>query len=262
MKYWTRDQWDKYCADNKGKTNGLAQTIGKRGRPAKRTSDELDENNDHDAKHPYIETVEGRPVSSLHLHRIGVKARAIWTSLANRGLAPEKFKKMDMAAKEYYFTEICNEFFEFRLCSDAWKLDLWSSKNYSSWSQNHLEEKKENAKRRKIEKTMKANELTTGSTSATTGSSNDSESQATQPPTTQPPPTSSTSASQAPRAPASLDNPALVPTPGASSNTGCAPTPNAGQATPASASSSNAGQAPHAPASSDTNNSPSFENDW
>lgn len=159
VKYWTRQQWDNYCAENKGKTNGLAQTIGKRGRPAKTTSDELNDSNDDNAKHPYVETVEGRPVSALHLHRIGVKARAIWTSLANRGLAPEKFMKMDAAAKEYYFTEMCNEFFEFRLCSDAWKLELWSSKNYSSWAQNHLDSKKENAKRRKLERDAKAKEL-------------------------------------------------------------------------------------------------------
>ncbi|KAM6488973.1 hypothetical protein JOM56_015609 [Amanita muscaria] len=140
------------------KTNGLAQTAGKRGRPAKRTSDEV-EDNEEVTKHPYIETVEGRPVSGLYLHRIGVKARSIWTSLANRGLAPEKFKKMDSAAKEYYFTEMCNEFFELRLCSDFWKLELWSSKNYPSWSQNHLEEKKETSKRRKLEKEARAAQI-------------------------------------------------------------------------------------------------------
>ena len=75
VKYWTRQQWDNHCAGNKGKTNGLAQTIGKRGRPAKMAiGDELNDNSDDSAKHPYIETVEGRPVSALHLHRIGVKA--------------------------------------------------------------------------------------------------------------------------------------------------------------------------------------------
>jgi hypothetical protein len=174
VKYWTRQQWDNYCAGNKGKTNGLAQTIGKRGRPAKTaTGDELDnDNSDDSAKHPYIETVEGRPISALHLHRIGVKAWAIWTSLANRGLAPEKFMKMDAAAKEYYFSEMCNEFFEFHLCSDAWKLELWSSKNYSSWAQNHLDSKKENAKRRKLEKDAKAKEL--ASVSDTNSSNNSS----------------------------------------------------------------------------------------
>ncbi|KIL54806.1 hypothetical protein M378DRAFT_18535 [Amanita muscaria Koide BX008] len=158
VNFWTRELWDKHCAYNKGKTNGLAQTAGKRGRPAKRTSDEV-EDNEEVTKHPYIETVEGRPVSGLHLHRIGVKARSIWTSLANRGLAPEKFKKMDSAAKEYYFTEMCNEFFELRLCSDFWKLELWSSKNYPSWSQNHLEEKKETSKRRKLEKEARATQI-------------------------------------------------------------------------------------------------------
>lgn len=101
--------------------------------------------------------------------------------LANHGLAPEKFMKMDATAKEYYFSEMSNEFFELHLCSDVWKLELWSSKNYSSWAQNHLDSKKENAKHCKLEKDVKAKELAS-ITSANL--SNDSSHQHTAPPGT------------------------------------------------------------------------------
>ena len=60
VKYWTQQQWDNHCAGNKGKTNGLAQTIGKHGQPAKTViGDELNDNSGNSAKHPILKLLRG-----------------------------------------------------------------------------------------------------------------------------------------------------------------------------------------------------------
>ncbi|KAM6490812.1 hypothetical protein JOM56_013775 [Amanita muscaria] len=142
-----REQYDKWLKMNKGDTNGLAAEKPKRGRPRKSENEE--EDNVH---HPYLETVSGMPVNSAYLYRLSVKARRIWATLLKFGQAPDSYSEMDELSREYFICEMCQGFFELRLCSDFWKLDLWSQKNYASWAITHLESKKEKKEARKKQK--------------------------------------------------------------------------------------------------------------
>ncbi|KAM6490820.1 hypothetical protein JOM56_013783 [Amanita muscaria] len=147
VRFWRREQYDKWLKMNKGDTNGLAAEKPKRGRPRKSENEE--EDNVH---HPYLETVSGMPVNSAYLYRLSVKARRIWATLLKFGQAPDSYSEMDELSREYFIHEMCQGFFELRLCSDFWKLDLWSQKNYASWAITHLESKKEKKEARKKQK--------------------------------------------------------------------------------------------------------------
>ncbi|KAM6503729.1 hypothetical protein JOM56_000672 [Amanita muscaria] len=147
VRFWRREQYDKWLKMNKGDTNGLAAEKPKRGRPRKSENEE--EDNVH---HPYLETVSGMPVNSAYLYRLSVKARRIWATLLKFGQAPDSYSEMDELSREYFIREMCQGFFELRLCSDFWKLDLWSQKNYASWAITHLESKKEKKEARKKQK--------------------------------------------------------------------------------------------------------------
>ncbi|KAM6503891.1 hypothetical protein JOM56_000834 [Amanita muscaria] len=147
VRFWRCEQYDKWLKMNKGDTNGLAAEKPKRGRPRKSENEE--EDNVH---HPYLETVSGMPVNSAYLYRLSVKARRIWATLLKFGQAPDSYSEMDELSREYFIREMCQGFFELRLCSDFWKLDLWSQKNYASWAITHLESKKEKKEARKKQK--------------------------------------------------------------------------------------------------------------
>ncbi|KAM6501341.1 hypothetical protein JOM56_004355 [Amanita muscaria] len=145
---------------NRGDTNGLATEKPKRGRPRRSTNEEEEK-----AQHPYLELVSGKPVNSAYMYKLSVKARRIWALLLKIGLAPETYSEMDQVSREYYIREMCQEFFELRLCADYWKLDMWSQRNYPSWAVTHLEskkQKKESKKRQKNTMTASLSDENTG----------------------------------------------------------------------------------------------------
>ncbi|KIL57253.1 hypothetical protein M378DRAFT_16361 [Amanita muscaria Koide BX008] len=97
VRFWRREQYDKWLKMNKGDTNGLAAEKPKRGRPRKSENEE--EDNVH---HPYLETVSGMPVNSAYLYRLSVKARRIWATLLKFGQAPDSYSEMDELSREYF----------------------------------------------------------------------------------------------------------------------------------------------------------------
>ena len=138
VRFWTRAAHTNWLAENKGITDGLFQRQGKRGRPSKT----LQANEDH--HHPYIEDVNGTPVNSTRLYEISRKARRLWNSLDEKGMAPTSSTGMSATAYDFYAKEMLNDFLEFRLAAGMWKLDLWTSKNYSSWYQAKHNKRKRN----------------------------------------------------------------------------------------------------------------------
>ena len=149
VKYWRRCDYNRARRNNKGNTNGLATARPKRGRPRRAADDDSDEeaNNvmawdcvdpNKMPKHPYVETENGRPASQETLWAIGIKARRVWKTLAEKGLAPERWGLVTDHAYEYFSREMLNAFVEFRLCENNWKLHYWITKSYSSWYQNHF----------------------------------------------------------------------------------------------------------------------------
>ena len=136
--FWTRAAHTNWLAENKGITDGLSQRQSKRGRPSKN----LEANEDH--HHPYIEDANGTPVNSTRLYEISRKARRLWNSLDEKGMAPTSSTGMSATAYDFYAKEMLTDFLEFRLAAGMWKLDLWTSKNYSSWYQAKHNKRKRN----------------------------------------------------------------------------------------------------------------------
>ncbi|KAM6488819.1 hypothetical protein JOM56_015729 [Amanita muscaria] len=129
VRFWTRAAYNNWLAVNKGITDGLSQTQSKRGRPSKT----LQANKN--LHHRYIEDANGTPVDSTRLFEISRKARRLWITLDEQGIAPTSSTGMSTVAYDFYAKEMLNDFLEFRLAAGMWKLDFWTSKNYSSWYQ-------------------------------------------------------------------------------------------------------------------------------
>ncbi|KAM6489171.1 hypothetical protein JOM56_015341 [Amanita muscaria] len=115
---------------NKGITDGLSQQQVKRGRPSKASRENQDQNH-----HPYIKDANGKPVDKDRIYTISRRARCLWDALDDLGLAPATSTGMSEKAYKYYSKEMFGYAFKFQLTAGTWKLDLWTSKNYSSWYQ-------------------------------------------------------------------------------------------------------------------------------
>jgi hypothetical protein len=146
VKFWRRAEYNRECKKNKGNTNALATARPKHGRPRALEYDSDDPNNiswdpldpNKIPKHPYIETVNRCPASRETLSAIGTKVRRIWQTFLEKGIAPVNWGQVTHHACEYFNQEMLNTFIKFRLCENNWKLDLWISRSYSSWYQNHF----------------------------------------------------------------------------------------------------------------------------
>ncbi|KAF8896296.1 hypothetical protein BD779DRAFT_1668112 [Infundibulicybe gibba] len=127
--FWTLQKFRDSGKENAGKTDGLATQKPRRGRP--RTSD-------GEEKHTYLTDANGKPLGRVRLGFIGDSARQVWGSLADFGLTYPTYKAIRGLAYEYYQGEMFSKYEEFRLCENAWKLDEWSMRNYSSWYRNEI----------------------------------------------------------------------------------------------------------------------------
>jgi hypothetical protein len=111
VKYWRRSEYTRACKKDKGNTNALATARPKRGRPraVECDSDEEPNNTVWDSmdpnklpKHPYIETVDGRPASRETLSAIGIKARRMWQTFLEKGLAPTSWGTVTDQVCDYF----------------------------------------------------------------------------------------------------------------------------------------------------------------
>jgi len=137
VRFWTRSAYTRWSTQQKGVTDGLSQQQARRGRPSNASQNNED-------RHPYIEDADGKPVDNHRLYDISKKARRLWIALDDAGLAPTSSTAMSEVAYDYYSRGMLNHCFEFQLGDGNWKLDLWTSKNYSSWYQTKQKKRKRN----------------------------------------------------------------------------------------------------------------------
>ncbi|KAH9170880.1 hypothetical protein EDB89DRAFT_2184649 [Lactarius sanguifluus] len=95
---WTRKDFRRVSAKkgnaNRGKTDGnatSAQQKGKRGRPRK------DSNDDNHATHHYLENEDGTPVDADLIAEMSRKARMLWATLDEDGMAPPMSRSRDIS---------------------------------------------------------------------------------------------------------------------------------------------------------------------
>ncbi|KAH9007492.1 hypothetical protein EDB84DRAFT_1572818 [Lactarius hengduanensis] len=139
---WTRKDFRRVSATkgntNRGETDGNATSVrqkGKRGRPRK------DSNDDGHATHHYLENEDGTPVSADIVAEMSRKARMLWATLDEDGMAPATFGGISMKAWEYFSRMmLADEAHDFLLlCDDGeWKLWEWSTRSYPSWHRNRF----------------------------------------------------------------------------------------------------------------------------
>ncbi|KAH9007985.1 hypothetical protein EDB85DRAFT_2165047 [Lactarius pseudohatsudake] len=139
---WTRKDFRRVSATkgntNRGETDGNATSMrqkGKCGRPRK------DSNDDGHATHHYLENEDGTPVSADIVAEMSHKARMLWATLDEDGMAPATFGGISMKAWEYFSRMmLADEAHDFLLLCDVgeWKLWEWSTRSYPSWHRNRF----------------------------------------------------------------------------------------------------------------------------
>ncbi len=106
----------------------------KRGHP-KNVQD--DDDDDSPSRHPYLEHSDGTSVTHDDLWHIGYALKKRWKILKQAHLLPVRWGDVDSDAEDYVTITMTNEFEVFRLCDAGWKLQLYITKTYSSWSRYH-----------------------------------------------------------------------------------------------------------------------------
>lgn len=130
----------------RGETDGnatSARSKGRRGRPRKSSDD-----NNKTKTHLYLENEDGSPVDEDQIVEMSRKARMLWTTLDEDGMAPQTFGQISMKAWEYFSRMmLADEAHDFLLlCDDGeWKLREWSTRSYPSWHRNRFTDPKEEA---------------------------------------------------------------------------------------------------------------------
>ncbi|KAI9435356.1 hypothetical protein H4582DRAFT_2171276 [Lactarius indigo] len=135
----------------RGETDGNATSArqkGKRGRPRKDKDPNKDPNDDIHVAHPYLENEDGTPVDADVIADMSRKARMLWATLDEDGMAPPTWGGITMKAWEWYsrmmLADKAHDFL--LLCDDGeWKLWEWSTRSYPSWHRNRFAVAKEDA---------------------------------------------------------------------------------------------------------------------
>ncbi|SJL17327.1 uncharacterized protein ARMOST_20877 [Armillaria ostoyae] len=134
VKFWQQKAYQAFLDEAKGETDGMAWSKPKRGRP-KKVQD--DDNDDSPSRHPYLEHSDGTSVTHDDLWRIGYALKKRWKILKQAHLLPVRWGDVDSDAEDYVTITMTNEFEVFQLCDAGWKLRLYITKTYSSWSRYH-----------------------------------------------------------------------------------------------------------------------------
>ncbi|KAF8330256.1 hypothetical protein F5887DRAFT_1081830 [Amanita rubescens] len=129
VKYWFQSSYQ--APKSSGETDGMAIGRPRPGRPRGDSSEET--------PHTYLEDENGNTIMKQRVTTMGYKARRLWVTFAEQGMAPSRWEARNSRVEEYYYNVMANNFIEFRLCAGSWKLDLWTSKNYPSWVTNNVD---------------------------------------------------------------------------------------------------------------------------
>jgi len=84
----------------------------------------------------YAEDADGVPVDGDRAGAMRRHARAIWDHFATKGIPVKTWTKTDSLNQQYYYTDMCRQFPELRLCDLNWKADKIAVDTYSSWYSN------------------------------------------------------------------------------------------------------------------------------
>jgi hypothetical protein len=84
----------------------------------------------------YMEDADGVPVDGDRAGAMRRHARAIWDHFATKGIPVKMWTKTDSLNQQYYYTDMCQQFPELRLCNLNWKADKIAMDTYSSWYSN------------------------------------------------------------------------------------------------------------------------------
>ncbi|KAK0240411.1 hypothetical protein EDD85DRAFT_999442 [Armillaria nabsnona] len=134
VKFWQQKAYQAFLDKAKGEMDGMAWLKPKCGCP-KKVQD--DDDNDSPSRHPYLEHSDGTSVTHDDLWHIGYALKKRWKILNQAHLLPVRWGDVDSDAEDYVTITITNEFKVFRLCDAGWKLRLYITKTYSSWSCYH-----------------------------------------------------------------------------------------------------------------------------
>jgi ketosteroid isomerase-like protein len=147
VRQWTRKEYRIAAVGRsntqRGETDGNATSVpqkAKRGRPRK-TADKEDK-----TTHWYLQNSDGSIVSEAEIADMSRKARMLWRTLDEDGMAPQTFGQISMKAWEYFSrTMLADGAHEFLLfCDDGeWKLREWSTRSYPSWHRNRFSQEDE-----------------------------------------------------------------------------------------------------------------------
>ncbi|KAH9051094.1 hypothetical protein EDB87DRAFT_1667797, partial [Lactarius vividus] len=139
--FWIREEYAQSLRDaNKGETNGEVKSMepaARRGRPP---NDSIDQAVDNSKSSAFLHNADGTQISKEALRHLSWRVRMLWISLNKRKLAPPTFSGITTPAWDYYSRTLLNDpKLEFLLlCNDTkWKLRLWSTKAYLSWTGAH-----------------------------------------------------------------------------------------------------------------------------
>jgi len=89
---------------NKGTTDGNATTCQKKRKPGHPPREANLEEDNWPSTHFYLVNEDGTPVLEDNIAEMSCKARMIWTSLDNKGLALESFSQISLKAWELLLT--------------------------------------------------------------------------------------------------------------------------------------------------------------
>jgi hypothetical protein len=56
----------------------------------------------------------------------------------DQGNATDMSKQLSRVVTEWVYTELCNKFYEFELCSDNWKAKKFLTLKYAQWKKTHF----------------------------------------------------------------------------------------------------------------------------
>ncbi|KAI9443895.1 hypothetical protein H4582DRAFT_2053663 [Lactarius indigo] len=140
---WTKKEFRHALAKisnaRRGETDGSATSVWKKRKPGCPRKGSNDNDNDHVTPHFYLENEDGTPVNEDWIADMSRKARMLWATLDEEGLAPATFSHITDTAWEYYsHMMLADEAHDFLLlCDDReWKLWEWSTWSYPSWHHN------------------------------------------------------------------------------------------------------------------------------
>ena len=124
IKYWTKEEWDKYEKEKRNSTNPTEK-------PAQRGGTRCA--NNENVTMTFLEEADGTAIGGLLAGEIRRTARTVWRGLYKRDLAPKKWSNALSAALDEYTREMETRWPILRYCSNHWKALHIATKNYSQW---------------------------------------------------------------------------------------------------------------------------------